>query len=122
MLPLNVFTAADPPLAGADVGDAVHGDHAVETDADAAEQSPWGLVDAGGPPVEDVVRQQNSGDRLAEYTPVCAALEFDLDRCGRIGSCVGGTARALMLRPGGGAPAWSDSARTASGPTVRRTG
>ena len=85
MLPLNVFAAADPPLAGADVGDAVHAEHTVETDSDAAEQSPWGLADAGGPPVEDVVRQQNSGDRLAEYTAVCAALEFDLDRRRRLG-------------------------------------
>ena len=86
MLPLNVFTAARQPLAGADVGDAVHGDHAVETDADAAEQSPRGLVDAGGPPVEDVVGQQNSGDRLAEHTAVRAALEFDLDRASPAGA------------------------------------
>ena len=43
-----------------------------------------GLVDAGGPPVQDVVRQQNSGDRLAEHTAVGVALEFDLDRCLRL--------------------------------------
>src|SRR4051812_33863588 len=80
MLPLHVFTAMRQSLAGADVGDAVHAEHTVETDADAAEQSPWGLADAGGAPVNDVVGQQNARDRLAEHTPVRVAVEVDLDR------------------------------------------
>src|SRR3954447_19929125 len=85
MLPLNVFTAMRQSLAGADVADAVHADHTVETDADAAEQSPRRLVDAGGAPVNDVVGQQNARDRLAEHTAVGAALEFDLHRRRRLG-------------------------------------
>lgn len=79
MLPFNGFAATSAALAGPHIGDAVHGDNAVEAHAYAAEQSARALVRARGTPVEDIVGEQDAGDGLSEDATVGAPVEFDRD-------------------------------------------
>jgi len=83
MLALNMFASAGASQAGSNIGKSVYGDHAVEADADTAEPSPRCLKITGSTPGDDVVGEQNPGDRLAAKAAVGAALEFDLDLGGR---------------------------------------